>query len=84
MFRDKRLRDAYVEKVYRHMETRKFKHGFKPYKEGVDETDGLYFIQSGDFEITKIGKVANDQTKAGLKTTRKALMYRDNEKSIMN
>ena len=84
MFRDKRLRDAYVEKVYRHMESRKFKHGFKPYKEGVDETDGLYFIQSGDFEITKIGKVANDQTKAGLKTTRKALMYRDNEKSIMN
>ena len=32
----------------------KFKHGYEVYRENASGIDGLYFIKSGDFEVSQV------------------------------
>ena len=63
IFSDRNLRDNAIEKIYRYMELREYKHGHKVYQQGVSETDGVYFIKKGDFEITQSAKVGDPKLK---------------------
>ena len=65
------LRANVIEKVFKYMKSKKFLRGQKVYREGVSEIDGLYFITSGEFEITQ--SVDSDKTKAELKVAKRAL-----------
>ena len=52
IFSKKNLRENVLEKIFRYMVAKKFPRGHIVYKEGVSEVDGVYFIKSGDFEIS--------------------------------
>ena len=41
-----------MEKIFRYMDARRYPRGHIVYKAGVSDVDGVYFIKSGDFEIS--------------------------------
>lgn len=86
IFSDRNLRDNTLEKIYRYMELKKYRHGNKVYQEGVSETDGVYFIKDGDFEITQLGPTgqncngsscASFKKQPSLKVAKRALSRND-------
>ena len=40
-----------IEKIWKHLGVKNFIRNQTIYQGGVDETDGLYFISEGEFEI---------------------------------
>ena len=66
------IRDNTIERVYQYMKTiKKFQHGNHVYRESVSKIDGLYFIRSGDFEITQ--QVEAEKIITNFKPAKKAL-----------
>lgn len=53
IFSKRHLRENVLEKIFRYMVPKTFARGNLVYKEGVSPVDGVYFIKSGDFEVTQ-------------------------------
>lgn len=51
------LRATVIEKISYYMKTVDFVHNQKVYTENVSATDGIYFICSGEFEISQISQL---------------------------
>ena len=52
IFSSSQLKNNAVEKVFQYMKVCKYKHGHTVYKENQSKISGLYFIKSGDFEVS--------------------------------
>ena len=68
------LRENVLEKIFRYMVTKKFVRGHLVYREGISHVDGVYFIKSGDFEISrKIGDKEKRLDQAKFTAAKRAL-----------
>ena len=52
LFSDSNVKDSTIEKIVYFMEPHEFIRGQMIYKEGDTTVNGIYFITSGDFEVT--------------------------------
>ncbi len=47
----KELRMATLEKIHYFLKRKTFKRGFELFVQGVTPTDGIYLVESGEFEV---------------------------------
>ena len=60
-----------MQRIQKHMKQVKFIRGQKVFTEGSSKTDGLYFIESGDFQVSQ--SISVDKTKPHEKPAKRAL-----------
>ena len=72
LFSDSNVKDSTIENIVKYMEPNEFIRGQMIYKEGDTMVNGIYFITSGDFEVTTrvrpgaVDKNLNSESRDGI------------------